>query len=272
MPWLRKDQSAIRSRPPLRQPKCALGDEPQSANASLHTQNEDLIKKALQDLNAFSTEQMTELVAGICERATQGEPVVHLCLFLIAKYSDGKFLNTLLSTCSEWLDKRDQFLRPLNKLEPVQHRWRVFVSFVDQLLLWLPRRSRDEHMKHGILFLAKLLCKCCHDILETLSLGSTSEMECLRSVLTSTGKAIEHVDPDLMKSLVQRMREALLEPELSALGRKTLLQLIELRASGWQLNRAQQKYYDDTQVEVETDLSEIVHFTGSLFHLAAFLS
>ncbi|KAK8765368.1 hypothetical protein V5799_032021 [Amblyomma americanum] len=159
MPWPRMDQSAVRSRPQFSKPKCALSDEPEPANAPLHTQNEDLIKKALQDMNALSTQQLTELVNAICQRATQGtqnaEPAVQFCLFLIA-------------------------------------------------------------------------------------------VDCLRSVLTRTGKVIEHFNPDLMEALVWRMRESYLEHGFSSITGKHLLHLIELRASGWKMNIGQQKYYDST--------------------------
>ncbi|XP_077484834.1 MIF4G domain-containing protein-like [Amblyomma americanum] len=152
----------------------------------------------------------------------------------------------LLSACSEWFDKRDQLFRPQNELEPVQRRWTAFVSFLAELLLWMRGRSGGDHMKNSILFLAKLLCDCCHDILESPRLGNASEVDCLRSVLTRTGKVIEHFNPDLMEALVWRMRESFLEHGFSSITGKHLLHLIELRASGWKMNIGQQKYYDST--------------------------
>ncbi|KAH9364990.1 hypothetical protein HPB48_015319 [Haemaphysalis longicornis] len=68
-------------------------------------------------------------------------------------------------------------------------------------------------------------------------------MECLRSVLTIAGRAVERDAPQRMATLVGRLRQAFVQPGLSAQARKTLLELIELHASGWQLNLAQQLYY-----------------------------
>ncbi|KAK8772238.1 MIF4G domain-containing protein-like [Amblyomma americanum] len=70
-----------------------------------------------------------------------------------------------------------------------------------------------------------------------------SQMECLRSVLTIAGEGIERCAPQRMETLVQRLREAFLLPDLSAQARKTLLEVIELRASGWQFNLAQELYH-----------------------------
>ncbi|KAH8028358.1 hypothetical protein HPB51_016181 [Rhipicephalus microplus] len=69
------------------------------------------------------------------------------------------------------------------------------------------------------------------------------QMECLRSVLTIAGRAVERDAPQRMAILVGRLREAFVQPGLSAQTRKTLLELLELHASGWQLNLAQQLYY-----------------------------
>lgn len=69
------------------------------------------------------------------------------------------------------------------------------------------------------------------------------QMECLRSVLTIAGRAVERDAPQRMATLVGRLRQAFVQPGLSAQARKTLLELIELHASGWQLNLAQQLYY-----------------------------
>ncbi|KAK8772713.1 hypothetical protein V5799_024042 [Amblyomma americanum] len=81
----------------------------------------------------------------------------------------------LLSTCSEWFDKRDQLLRPLNELKPVPRRLTAFVSFLTELLLGLRGRSGEGEVMNSTRFLAELLCECCHDILQIPSLGNASE-------------------------------------------------------------------------------------------------
>lgn len=69
------------------------------------------------------------------------------------------------------------------------------------------------------------------------------QMECLRSVLTIAGKAVQRDAPQRMAALVSHMREAFVQQCLSANGRKVLLELLELHASGWQLNLPQRLYY-----------------------------
>lgn len=69
------------------------------------------------------------------------------------------------------------------------------------------------------------------------------QLECLRSVLTIAGKAVERDAPQRMATLVSHMRDAFVQPCLPAQGRKTLLELLELHASGWELKLPQTLYY-----------------------------
>lgn len=248
----------------LRRSKSFSHDETAPSNATFPAEYQSLIKKALHDPNALSSHQLMELVRTICQRATEGiqnaEPMAQLCLSIIAKERGETFLESLLSACREWFNERDQLLRPLEASSAVPRRWTAYVCFLAELLLGLRGRSASASAAPATagrtaagsgaaptasrtLCLVMLLCDCCHIILRPPSLGNPGEMECLRSVLTIAGRAVERDAPQRMAALVGQLRHAFVQPGLSAQARKTLLELIELHASGWQLNLAQQLYY-----------------------------
>lgn len=264
-----KDSPVVVGKSSLRRSKSFSHDETAPSNATFPAEYQSLIKKALHDPNALSSHQLMELVRTICQRATEGiqnaEPMAQLCLSIIAKERGETFLESLLSACREWFNERDQLLRPLEASSAVPRRWTAYVCFLAELLLGLRGRSAATAspapgtMAAGrtvagggggaaptasrTLCLVMLLCDCCHIILRPPSLGNPGEMECLRSVLTIAGRAVERDAPQRMATLVGRLRQAFVQPGLSAQARKTLLELIELHASGWQLNLAQQLYY-----------------------------
>lgn len=235
----------------LRRSKSFSHEEP--ANACFPAEYQSLVKKAMHDPNTLSSHQLMELVRAICQRATEGiqnaEPSAQLCLSIIAKERGETFLESMLSACREWFNERDQLLRPLDATMVVPRRWTAYVCFLAELLLGLRGRISTSCPTGGrgtasrTLCLVMLLCDCCHIILRPPSLGNPAEMECLRSVLTIAGRAVERDAPQRMAILVGRLREAFVQPGLSAQTRKTLLELLELHASGWQLNLAQQLYY-----------------------------
>lgn len=237
----------------LRRSKSFSHEEPAPANACFPAEYQSLVKKAMHDPNTLSSHQLMELVRAICQRATEGiqnaEPSAQLCLSIIAKERGETFLESLLSACREWFNERDQLLRPLDATMAVPRRWTAYVCFLAELLLGLRGRISASGPTGGrgtasrTLCLVMLLCDCCHIILRPPSLGNPAEMECLRSVLTIAGRAVERDAPQRMATLVGRLREAFVQPGLSAQARKTLLELLELHASGWQLNLAQQLYY-----------------------------
>ncbi|KAH7965917.1 hypothetical protein HPB49_012132 [Dermacentor silvarum] len=72
----------------------------------------------------------------------------------------------------------------------------------------------------------------------------TERIECLRSVVTVAGQTMQRVAPHLMCALMGRLHDAYLEPSIPPRMRMVLLELIELRASGWQLKTSTQMYYN----------------------------
>lgn len=141
--------------------------------------------------------------------------------------------------------------------------WTPYVTFVAKLLVLFESSDSSGanaaavdvsggEMLHGcwkkaVQSLAILFSSCCHVILRPPSLGTLDEMECLKSVMTATGKTMERVAPQLMRTLMARLRTAYLEPGTTAHMREILVELIELRASHWQLKSSTQMYNDPSK-------------------------
>merc|ERR1711864_172 len=150
------------------------------------------------------------------------------------------FLESLLNTCQEW----DSLLRP----ETDSGRWSAFMSFLNEMYGLLKRKQLQLLTKYeGIppkLVLLSLLGECCTVTLTQAALNSVNEVECLFIVLTHIGRDLEVETPGQMGLILACLREAFLQlPAVSGQVRKTLLQLIELQAAGWQLPAQSVMYY-----------------------------
>ncbi|XP_064477918.1 MIF4G domain-containing protein-like isoform X2 [Ornithodoros turicata] len=211
---------------------------------------QELLKKALNDPNTMSSQQLMELVRAICTRATEGiqyaEPSAQLCLSIIEKERGETFVVSLVHACREWFNERDALLRG-ETATSIPRRWTAYVTFLAELFLGLRKRlppsGETYRPASRTLTLVMLLYDCCHIILKPPSLYNAAEMECLRSVLTISGKLLERESGQRMLMLVSAMRNAFLLPTLAAQIRKTLLELIELHASGWQFSLPQRAYH-----------------------------
>jgi len=93
------------------------------------------------------------------------------------------------------------------------------------------------------LVLLSLLAECCTATLNSPSLASVNETECLFIILTSVGRDLEQETPGRMSNLVACLRNAFLTSPATSQIRKTLLQLVELQAAGWQLPAQAVMYY-----------------------------
>ncbi|KAH8036220.1 hypothetical protein HPB51_020891 [Rhipicephalus microplus] len=83
------------------------------------------------------------------------------------------------------------------------------------------------------------------------------EVECLRRALTTAGEAAERGAPARMAALVTCLRDAFLSSDIPEDDRLTLLELIELRASGWKLSREQQLSYASLDDAVGDELDDV---------------
>lgn len=219
-----------------------------------------LIRKALEDPNRLSPRQLMEVVRHVFNRVIDNnryaEAAARLCMTVIEKEKTETFLESLLNSCREWYHERDRLLRsfPSTSFDlpamPTNQRWIAYVTFMYEMYARLKTRQRSS----GAVFLGasavsagpmllSLLCECCHVFLQPPSLLNSNEIECLFFVLTSIGRDLENELPQKMHQLVAAVRDAFINPSISSFIRKTLLQLIELHASNWQLTTPAVTYY-----------------------------
>ncbi|XP_022691525.1 hornerin-like isoform X3 [Varroa jacobsoni] len=218
-------------------------DENGHSSAAL---NDPLVKKALNDPNLLNIMQIMEVVRTICSKATEGiqhaGPSAQLCLSIIEKEKGDTFLESLLNSCREWYTERDKLLRSPQEGSAVSKRWTAYVTFVAELYYRLrPQRLITPRA----VTLCTLLYDCLELLLKPASLKNPTELECLRTVLSVVGKQIDTDAPLRMNNLVVQMRESFLGP-ISANNqqmRKSILEMIELRASSWTFDLQQSMYY-----------------------------
>ncbi|KAH7981328.1 hypothetical protein HPB49_023186 [Dermacentor silvarum] len=148
-----------------------------------------------------------------------------------------------INTINKFFDRRLELLEASNGYP---RRWTAFVSLVTELFLQPRRQNCDAR---DVSFLATLLCNCCLVILHPQMLGNDREMECLQHVLIAAGSAVQSTIPWLTHILTQRICNAFVHSSVSVLARHTLLQLIELHASEWQLSAPQALYYHGPLVQ-----------------------
>lgn len=124
------------------------------------------------------------------------------------------------------------------------------MAFLTEMFCQLKRRQLQLRTKcDGVppsIVLLTVLSKCCEDCVNP-PIRSLSEIECLFYVLTCVGRDIETHLPQQLEILLSMVRDAFLNSSVSAPTiRRTLLQLIELQASQWQLPGNTVLYYYPT--------------------------
>lgn len=213
-----------------------------------------VIRKSLEDPNKLSPRQLMELVRHIFNRVLDNsryaEPAAKLCCNIIEKEKTETFLESLLNSCREWYNERDRLLRPFpsGNGSSSNHRWVAYVTFLYEMYAQMKTRQRSRGSSSGSIataspMLLSLLCECCHVFLKPPSLKNLSEIECLFFVLTSIGRDLENEFPQRLHQLISAVRDAFINPSIPPFISKTLLQLIELHASKWQLTAPAVMYY-----------------------------
>merc|ERR1719391_1107346 len=210
---------------------------------------EATVRKAMEDPNRLGGRALMELVRTIFARVVEGqeraEPAARLCISIIEREKKETFLESLLNTCQEWYHERGELLR--SSTSP-PGRWPAFMAFLNEMYGLLKRKQLQLMTKYeGVppkLVLLSLLGECCTVSLTQPSLNSVNEVECLFFILTHIGRDMELETPGQMTLLLASLKDAFLHlPVVSAQVRKTLLQLIELQAAGWQLPAQSVMYY-----------------------------
>ncbi|KAF4528084.1 hypothetical protein B566_EDAN016504 [Ephemera danica] len=217
------------------------------------------IRRAVTDPNQLSARSLMALVRQILQRVSESAryaaPAAKLCITIIEKETQETFLESLLNTCTQWYQERDRHLRqgaaaPAVLLPgapaPSCPRWVAFMTFLNEMYCQLKRRQLQLRTKpQGIspeMLLLGLLYDSCHVCLRPPAVNSLGETECLFFVLTSIGRDLDSEMAMRMPGLMAALRDAFLTAALPGV-RKTLLQLIEMRAARWQLPAPAVMYY-----------------------------
>ncbi|KAH8411994.1 hypothetical protein KR222_006169 [Zaprionus bogoriensis] len=214
-----------------------------------------LIDTALEDPNKLNSRCLMELTSQFIKRAVESRrfalPISRLCLNIIAKEQKETFLEALLNTCRQWYQEREKLLFAIQGMKsPSRVRFTAFMAFLTEMFCQLKRRQLQLRThSEGTpppLVLLSLLSKCCEDCVRP-PVRSLSEIECLFYVLTCIGQDMEQQLPQQLELLMSLVRDAFLNAgDAAASIRRTLLQLIELKASHWQLPGNTVLYYTHT--------------------------
>ncbi|XP_059617072.1 uncharacterized protein LOC132261994 isoform X2 [Phlebotomus argentipes] len=229
----------------------ALGNEATDIG-SFPPDIQSLVDKATEDPNQLNARNLMELACHVMQRAVEARryalPISRLCIAIVAKERKETFLEALLNTCRQWFQERDKILGPApNTRNNSRPRFTAFMAFLTEMFCQLKRRQLQLRTQCDgappTLVLLTLLSKCCEDAVRP-PIRSLSEIECLFYVLTCIGRDLEmHLAPQL-ESLLASVRDAFLNSASSSPAiRRTLLQLIELQASRWQLPGNTVLYY-----------------------------
>lgn len=211
-----------------------------------------IVARAADDPNTLNARCLMELATQLLHRAVDGRryalPISRLCISIIAKEKKETFLEALLNTCRQWYQERDKVLGPLMNIKnPARPRFTAFMAFLTEMFCQLKRRQLQLRTEcDGVpppMVLLTVLGKCCEDCVKP-PVRSLSEIECLFFVLTCIGRDLEMHLPQQLEGLLAAVRDAFLNSSASAPAiRRTLLQLIELQASRWQLPGNTVLYY-----------------------------
>ncbi|KAJ8920744.1 hypothetical protein NQ315_004884 [Exocentrus adspersus] len=170
------------------------------------------------------------------------EPIAKLCISIIENEKNQTFLESLLNMCQQWYQERDKILRGIKAGDGT--RFTAFMWFLTEMCSQMKRhqlRDQFESMQPDLVLLS-VLAKCCQSCV-SLPIKCLSETECLFFVLTSIGRDLEAELPQQLEQLLASVRDGFLASAGSASVRRTLLQLIELHASNWQLPGSSVLYY-----------------------------
>ncbi|XP_030758364.1 CBP80/20-dependent translation initiation factor [Sitophilus oryzae] len=209
-------------------------------------EDQENLKKAVEDPNQLPSRILMDLVKTIMEKAVEGikysESIAKLCVAIIEGEKNQTFLESLLNTCQQWYQERDKILRGIKAGDGT--RFTSFMWFLTELYGQLKRQQIQDQVEslQPELVLLSVLAKCCQACV-SLPIKCLSETECLFFVLTSIGRDLEAEIPQQLELLLSNVRDGFLASAGSSSVRRTLLQLIELHASNWQLPGSSVLYY-----------------------------
>lgn len=207
---------------------------------------QECIDKALENPNAVCTRTLMDAVGHLVSRAVESPryalPAARRCIAVVEREQTETFLESLLNTCQQWYHDREKLLGAM--IGGGRPRLMAFLSFLLEMYCQLRRRAiqrRGTSAQPGHVLLA-LICKCCEDCIRQ-PVPSPSDTENLFFVLTYIGRDLESQLPGDLERLLTAVRDAFLNTSAAPFIRRTLLQLIELHASRWQLPGCAVLYY-----------------------------
>ncbi|XP_049273426.1 uncharacterized protein LOC119398914 [Rhipicephalus sanguineus] len=219
---------------------------------------QNLFRRALQEPNSLSMDDVQVLAASICQSAIRkvnyATPAAEFCVAIIEQEWGEVFLEYVLMFCRELFNSRDEVLRPPDQPTIRSRRWVAYVSFLAELLDGLsdaqaentarPCRTGGAYATKArrMLVLATLICVSCQTMLQPPSLYNPTEMECLRTALITAGAALEHEAPERLAAVMREVQAALETQRLPIRSRQVLQELMELKASAWQQTPSEQTY------------------------------
>ncbi|KAJ8954368.1 hypothetical protein NQ318_011041 [Aromia moschata] len=214
--------------------------------AMFSKEDETTLRAALEDPNQLPTRTLMNLVKTVMEKVVEGikysEPIAKLCISIIENEKNPTFLESLLNMCQQWYQEKDKILRGIKAGDGT--RFTAFMWFLTEMCSQVKRhqlKSQFESLQPDLTLLS-ILAKCCQACV-SLPIKCLSETECLFFVLTSIGRDLEAELPQQLEQLLASVRDGFLASAGSASVRRTLLQLIELHASSWQLPGSSVLYY-----------------------------
>ncbi|XP_022914390.1 CBP80/20-dependent translation initiation factor [Onthophagus taurus] len=218
----------------------------QEADLGAFSEHSATVKIATENPNQLQSRTLMELAKIIMERVVEGikysEAGAKLCVTIIEKERTQTFIESLINTCQQWYQERDKILRGIKAGDGT--RFSAFMWFLTEMCGQLKRhqlRDRFENLQPDLVLLS-VLAKCCQACV-SLPIKCLAETECLFFVLTSIGRDLENELPAQLEQLLANVRDGFLASVGSPSVRKTLLQLIELHASNWQLPGSSVLYY-----------------------------
>lgn len=213
---------------------------------SFPAEEQENLKTALLDPNQLQSRTLMDMVKIILERVVEGirysEAGAKLCITIIEKEKTQTFLESLINTCQQWYQERDKILRGIKAGDGT--RFTAFMWFLTEMCGQLKRhqlKTQFESLQPDLVLLS-VLAKCCQACV-SLPINCLAETECLFFVLTSIGRDLESELPAQLEQLLASVRDGFLASAGSPSVRRTLLQLIELHASNWQLPGSSVLYY-----------------------------
>ncbi|KAH8036214.1 hypothetical protein HPB51_020449 [Rhipicephalus microplus] len=220
---------------------------------------DSIVLRALSEPDLLAPKEVDGLVRAVLWKAIHDDdiakPAAKFCTRVIKAEFDGGFIDRLLWTCRHWFRQLDIPLPRSTYWAPVEPKTQTntgqkliaIVKFIAALLSDVPEKPGAASMgslHSGHIFsMAALLCDSCRLVMNSPQLDYEAKVECLRRALTTAGEAAERGAPARMAALVACLRDAFLSSDVHEEARLTLLELVELHASGWKLSPEQQLYY-----------------------------